>query len=426
MSTLKVTVDVTVSIPAGGKTLITLPGTTSIVQSNTLTCAFAQVTSVTPTCSSSGQVVTVTMSGSITGIFQINVEGFTNAPYDGATPTFQVVTQAADGTQLEAKTTQIFLYVSHGQLHVATIVPTNPTVGVVSDATVTLTPGHLLQQNSLIRISFPIWNLDAPSYLREQFIVTSTPQCSALAGSSLSAGFTCTYDTLALTLTISNGVSGGDVAAGTMLNFTLHGLRTPLSTAPSASTITAKTETVDGRTIDQRTISITAGTAQTISSTTTTSDVTTVQDLGKFRLQFASPVPLETGCLITITLPSELAVTGNLATVIGMSLFGASRGLTFTKNLQLNQLVVLDGCNGYKNNDLDAILFFETIKNPTSTQPTGGITITIHDSSQYLIAQTSGAIGSYTATAGPVPSMSASVLSNVVNQQTSLVFNFKP
>ena len=104
-------------------------------------------------------------------------------------------------------------------------------------------------------------------------------------------------------------------------------------------------------------------------------------------LDFAMPVPLETGCTIIMTLPVEFTQVSSLVgNVYAYGMFGFMRSLPFT--VANSTLTVRDACTSYSENSLRAKIRIANVVNPSSVRETSAFTVTVFDSAARPLAQT--------------------------------------
>ena len=83
------------------------------------------------------------------------------------------------------------------------------------------------------------------------------------------------------------------------------------------------------------------------------------------------PVPMNKNCRIEIYFPQQITLDKTtLSSVTGLSLFGAQRTFTGIMDTSSNSYIITDGCNTYKDNTLPAIIYFDSIKNPSFVMTT--------------------------------------------------------
>lgn len=121
---------------------------------------------------------------------------------------------------------------------------------------------------------------------------------------NVDAGLSCTFVTATNTLTLSNAFPSGK-AAGSTFSFSISSILNPLSFAPV--TVSFQTMTANGLGIvDTGSATVTATSVATIDSTQTiaSADNSTVQTYTNINIQLTNPVPVSTGCIITVVFPS--------------------------------------------------------------------------------------------------------------------------
>ena len=102
------------------------------------------------------------------------------------------------------------------------------------------------------------------------------------------------------------------------------------------------------------------------------------------QVSFSSPVPLNQGCKIIVTMPSQF----NLASITKVTisgLLGVQRDISITKNgLAFN----FQSCVSYTSNQLQGIIIIDSLTLPGYVKPTAGVNIEIKDRNDNYIAAT--------------------------------------
>lgn len=427
VSTLNVRATLSTVVPANGRIVITLPSSMSVSTGSTLTCSFAEPASVTvSTCSYVGNVITATLGSTSlpASFFQINIASVVNPPSTTTTTTFQLQTQNSSGTALDSQTANIFLTATAGSLSTTSLTPSSLVVGATTTLTVSMTASNKVLAGGKVKVSFPKWNSQATvsseilSMINTGFSVTAITN---LQQASLVATFASDI------LTISGAIPT-QLAAGSVISFSVTNFRNPITTQTFSGFTITTTDSSDGI-IDSASATMRITTAATVYETSfaaKTSSTTEVQEKAVFRLQFKIPVPVNSGCIIDITFPSDFSLSGaDLTTVQGFGLFGGARTLTGSLNVGNNTYTITDGCTSYVSQDIIGILDFNSIQNPFSVQPTGSVQVYVKDSSQFSIAQVTAGI-TYTATAGTLTGVTLTPENTIVSTTTSISLTFLP
>lgn len=412
------------TVPAGGRIIVTLPSVMSVSTSSTLTCTFAEPTSVAvATCAYVGNVITATLSTTAlpNSFFQLNIASVVNPPSTTLTSSFQLQTQDSSGNLLDSQTSNIFLSATAGTLASTTLTPTSQVVGATTTLTVSITTAHTVLANGKIKVTFPKWNSQAT--ISSDILSMIETGFSVTAVTNLNSGISATFTSDVLTVT---GGFTTDLAAGSVISFSVTNFKNPITTSTFSGFTIATTDSSDG-TIDSASATMRITTPTSIYDTSFASkDTTEVQEKAVFRLQFKIPVPLNSGCIMDITFPSDFTLNGaDLTTVQGFGLFGGARVLTGSLNVGNNTYTISDGCDGYVSQDIIGILDFNSVENPFSIKPTGSVSIYVKDSSQFSVAQITAGI-TYTATVGTLTGVTLTPENTVVATSTSITMTFLP
>lgn len=225
---------------------------------------------------------------------------------------------------------------------------------------------------------------------------------------------------------VSNAFPNNDIAAGTVIRFSCSGFRNPISTATKTG-FTVATYSGDGGMVDSTTTTVKVSSPATIVSGTISSlESKIVQTLTVMRVTFPSPVPLDQGCIVDIQFPASLPITvTDLSNVRGVGLFGTSRTMTTSINVNSRIVTITNGCETYVSPDFDAILEFTRVSNPLSTMPTESLSIYIKDKDGNAIASRSADIR-YIATSGTMNSATLSATPTVIGSSSALTVNLYP
>lgn len=423
-ATLNVRATLATTVPAGGRIIVTLPSVMSVSGSSTLACTFAEPTSVAvATCANVGNVVTATLSTTAlpNSFFQLNIASVVNPPSTTTTSSFQLQTQDSSGNTLDSQTSNIFLSATAGTLASTTLTPASQVVGATTTLTVSLTTTNTVLANGKIKVTFPKWNSQATISANILSMIESGFGVTAIT--NLNAGISATFSNDVLTIT---GGFSSNLAAGSVISFSVTNFKNPITTSTFSGFTIATTDSSDG-TIDSASATMRITTPTSIYDTSFVSkDTTEVQENAVFRLQFKIPVPLNSGCIMDITFPSDFALNGaDLTTVQGFGLFGGARVLTGSLNVGNNTYTISDGCDGYVSQDIIGILDFNSIENPFSIKPTGSVSIYVKDSSQFSVAQITAGI-TYTASVGALTGVTLTPENTVVSTSTSITLTFLP
>ena len=380
----------------------------------------------TVTCSNSSNVITVTLGTSPlnAGLFQLNIASVVNPPSTTQTSSFEFVTQNSSGNTLDTQTTSITLIATAGNLTSVSLTTSSDVVGANNTLTVSIVIAHAVVAGGKIKLTLPKWNGNAPvsdvlSFIRTGYTVTAITNVQSNLTTSFSTGISSDI------LTISNATLS-EIAAGSTISFSVNNFYNPISTATYSGFSAETSDSSDGS-IDSGSATLRVMTPAAVYSTTfQANDTTTVQELAVFKVQFFVPVPLDSGCVIDVTYPSDFTISrNNLRSVQGVGLFGESRTLTGSLNTGNNTYTITDGCNSYVAQDQPGILDFSTIQNPFTVKTTGSLAIYVKDSNQFDIAQITTGV-TYTATEGTLNNVTLTPEITTVATTTSITITFLP
>ena len=351
----------------------------------------------------------------------MNIQGFTNPATTTSTSSFTVETQDNTGAALDSRTTGITLTATVGTLTAATMTPESDVVGEITTVTFSITLAHDIPTGGSISISFPKWNPDATSGTIFSMI-QGTYACTGVQ--NVEPNLNCIFSNDILN--ISNTNPSSNIIASTVCMFNVTSIRNPISTAAKTG-ISLTTLSSDGGSIDSGSLSLQVSTAATISSGTAVADGSnTVSELATIDLTFSIPVPLDIGCIIQITFPSDMQITTtDLTEVNGLGLFGSKTPIPLNIDTANNIFTVNNACTIYRTTDFDAIIEFINVTSPLSVKPSNSFAISITTSSGDSIASVNSGI-LYTASEGQISSITATPNVTTVGTVTSVLFSFAP
>jgi hypothetical protein len=345
-----------------------------------------------------------------------------NPPSATITSTFIFQTQSSSGTVLDQQTTSITLTATAGNLAAVTLSTSSSQVGVSNTLTVSFTIANKISAGGKVSITIPKWNANATvsteiiSMLQSSYSINVI---SNLNSAALSASFTSDV------LTLSGGIPS-EISANSVISFNVTNFLNPITTA-TFSGFTVTTLDSSNGSIDTASATLKVATSADVYGTSITSkDTTIVQELAELRIQFYVPVPLNSGCIIDVTFPSDFVLSGaDLTNVQGFGLFGGSRALTGSVNVGNNTYTITDGCSTYVSQDQLAIMDFSSVENPFTVKTTGSIAIYIKDVNQYAIAQITSGI-TYASTVGTISNLTLTPEVTTVATLTAITISFLP
>ena len=119
-----------------------------------------------------------------------------------------------------------------------------------------------------------------------------------------------------------------------------------------------------------------------------------INQVSGLRIDFWSPIPLEQGCIIKLSVPQDFSgnLYENLNYIYAYGMFGAMKSLPFTLEQEdggsSNIIVIKDACNSFLINDSKGTLKIKYLKNPDSVRDTDPFSILIADAVGNTLAQT--------------------------------------
>lgn len=97
-------------------------------------------------------------------------------------------------------------------------------------------------------------------------------------------------------------------------------------------------------------------------------------------LDFVMPLPLETGCKISVQIPADFTqVYQEVSKVQVYGMFGFIRSLPFTVRAP-STIEIRDACLSYTENYIEAKIRIKHVVNPSSVRDTEPFIILVHDS----------------------------------------------
>lgn len=166
----------------------------------------------------------------------------------------------------------------------------------------------------------------------------------------------------------------------------------------------------------------------------TVAEAGTVQHLDTMLLEFFLPVPLNKGCMVTVTLPKQYSIS-TIQSIYTMQAFGAYKErslklgtLTTNKN---NNSFTMRACDDYVENSTAAQVEITALKQFNYEAPTDSVLIQIqtapdlgNNSVQYKVAKADSGI-TFTPQRGKMQ-LQAVAADPVVQMPTTVSFTFKP
>ncbi|CDW75779.1 UNKNOWN [Stylonychia lemnae] len=429
LANLYVQTTIKTQLSANDKIRITLPQQNEVsITQGSLSCSISgDVQQGNLACSASGLVILITLKASISAFqtFQVNILGSFKTPTSTAeTSTFTFETLNSGGTTvIDSLSSGITLGVQPDSFTSASMTQVDSfVVGAATSVTVRVEIQNQLLAGSQLKLVFPKWNPAASTtQLLPMISNPSSVKCTSI--SNVNSNAACVFDTSSDTLTLTNGFPTGQVS-GTVIQFQISSVRNALSYAGVTIQIRSLNQAGTG-VIEQGTIKFTPTSSATIpaAQATTSADITTVQELSNFRLEFQSPVPLNAGTIVSVVFPVQFSFEQRLTEVQGFGLFGSIKSLTFSSdNLSVK---ITSGIDSYKAAAVPGVLIFKQIRNPFEVKASDSFSIFLTDANGFQIAQVSAGI-TFTPTAGTVDQVSLVPTVNSVNSQSDLILAFQP
>jgi hypothetical protein len=237
-----------------------------------------------------------------------------------------------------------------------------------------ITVPHVVQTTATMTIFFPTQPVS-------DIDVVTSPTCTQ-SGNTMSTSLSCAYSTATQLVTLSSLV---DSAASGTFNFTMSGIRNPISTV-TVTGILVKTVASDAGNIDTGSGSWSVPNAATITGATwTISGSSVVSVLSGSRVILTLPFPVEANAIIEFTFPTDVTITANLSSYTGVGLFVT--GTSFTTKTA--SVVTVNGVTSDTVSTTTNIITFSQIRNPNKVKSTGTLAINMYTSSNNLIASVS-------------------------------------
>ena len=415
------------SVPSGGRLVLTLPDVMSVSTSSTLSCTFIEPALGSMTCGNVGNVVTITLSSSISAsFFQLDIQSVVNPPSTTETDSFLFETQDASGTVLDEQSVSIVVQAAAGDLTRLTFDTSSNVVGESNTLTVSITLTDAIIAGGKVLVEMPKWNENAIvsseilSHIQTGYAVTAITD---LEQSTLTTDLA--EGTSSDVLTISDAVPS-DVAAGSLVSFSITNFLNPISTSTYSGYTVSTADSNDGLINTGTTTIRVTDSAAVYDTTMESNDTTTVQELAVFRIQFFVPVPLNTGCILDVVFPDDFQLSAsNLTNVQGIGLFGGSRALTGSVNTGNNTYTISNGCTSYVSQDQLGIMDFSFVENPFTIKETESVSIFVKDSSQFSIAEITTGV-TYSATEGTIYNVTLTPEVTTVSAETAITVTFLP
>ncbi|CAI2377119.1 unnamed protein product [Moneuplotes crassus] len=405
--------------------VITLPSDVSIAdQSSTATCSISDLQFISPTvtCTVISNVITLIDPFSVnyistsSEILQFKVAGMTMPPSLKPPGNLVVTTKIGSGStfyDVDTASASGNFVATVGSMTDYSATPSNFLAYIQTTYTFTFKPQHNILQNGYVTV-------DLPTQISIPDAATSASSCASIAG--FLTTISCAVS--GSRITISNGFTSANLAAGTSISFSINGVLNPVSLSTSSS-FTFTTYDSSNYQIDVRSSGITV-------------TMTSVGELERVQLSAASLIngatnaytftfrassPLKDGDRIYIKVPNS--ITPPLSpTCAGILLLSSSLSCN-TLNKEI--FVTISAASG---STIDARQDFSFsisgFVNPSSTRPTDALTFEAQDSTGSSINTYTSAIvvTITTSVAAPITTSSISNENKFASQSTTLYLNF--
>jgi len=226
----------------------------------------------------------------------------------------------------------------------ASIKPLSPIIGQKqANIEVSFKPKNALKANGKVFMYFEYWNPNAASpegQLAEDLTIT----CSSVQ--NMNPSMACTYNKYSQLLIITNPVLSDQ--SNVDLIFRINNFKNPYSAKPRTGYYIYTTDNVDGqidssRNVITMTVTVTGPADFRSVDIQRNDNVRTVGQLSSGIMTFDIGLPMEKGCKVVLTFPSDMPVTGDLTNIVAT---GITSSNTVTKDLGANTLTIT-GCDTY-------------------------------------------------------------------------------
>eukprot|EP00347_Sterkiella_histriomuscorum_P022324 403330882 len=433
---LKVYALIQTPIPSLGYIKVTFPAV--ITTQPSTACSLTSPTGLSVTCSYSNNattnqiILTAKISGkSITDYFELNIQNFKNPASTLRTDSFSIQTYDSSNLLMDEQTSFIYLTATADSLLNASIDSSTQRVGDTGqELTVNFKTKNVIPINGKIFVKFPYWNPDAQNtqYTLQSYLqlTTSTAQCEGLVNIAFNP--TCNFDTSTQTLTLSNGFFGQSIPAGTSMSFKIKNFRNPIITQQISGFVvsTGDSSSLNGL-IDQAALTLQMSTVGQIGASNVKINLSTVQELTQYRVEFLVPVPLSQGCILEIQFPSQITLDSSQITLVqAFGLPSTQRTLSGVIDRNKNSYTVANACPSYRDNTNSAIIYFTNIQNPKYVMTSNSIEVYIYDQNSQMLVSTNEQGPKVTTTQGTINLNALTSDLVEINSLTGITFKFQP
>ena len=405
-TTYTINIQTLTTIPSGGSISITFPAMFTTLPSGSLTCTSSQ--SAACTCSLIPNTLTITSCFPLSpSTFKLTLYSVPNPSYAKTSTAFQLYTYSNTNSLLDVQTSGPTITFLAYTLAFATI--TAPyKVADYSTWTLALNTAYSIPAGGYVYLNFPLWSSSLGSGSSLSYC-SGTQTCKETL--SLLTSLSCSCSSNVLSVVIPSGFKGS-------LNIEITSLQNPPTTTAQTG-FTVNTGYLDGFIEKSAGISVSVGTPASISvSGFSLSGSTEISSTANYYFQFSTGTAIAQYSAITLTFPSAFgtaAVSGVLA------IFGLS-AITYT--VSSSSLVISGGFStGYLIGN--QIIAFEiySVTNPSTTQPSSSISISITDQYSGSIALVNSGL-TVTSTPGTLSGVVVSPLVLTIGFTTLYSFTF--
>ena len=394
-------------IPVSSRIIVIIPTEASIAAKDSASWTLSNLSQIqlSATCTVSGLTITISspfsadfiQDGSKTITFKIDgvtMPGTTAPPSSATFQTCYLVSSTCYNIDTGSSS---ILAATVGTLTSMTVVPTSEVAYTSTKYTFTIIPAHtipiggviLITIPSEVSISNPTYTGNSWSYSRRNLYLLedenydefkelmSNDNKRLLASSGLQNTFTWTATSS--TIQVNNGFQTASFTAGGTISFDIDGIFNPISLKPS-STFTVVTKTSASYLIDQLLtgITVTMTSVNQLQSISLSSTSLINGNSNSLSMSISSPTVLSAGFKLVVVFPSQITLPSSV-TWVGTQFLSST--LTCTKSSQTITIILSFTSGSTLSSGATFIVRFDTITNPTSTQPTDNFSISITDSS---------------------------------------------
>ena len=391
-------------IPVSSRIIVIIPVEASIAAKDSTSWTLSSLSQIqsSATCTVSGLTITISspfsadfiQDGTKTIGFKIGgvtMPGTTATPSSATFQTWYLV--SSTWYNIDTGSSSI-LKATIGTLTSVNVVPTSLVANALTKYTFNIVPAHTLPIGSIILITIPsdisipnpTYTGNSCSYSRRNLnsLMSSNYEKlidlnfnRVLASTGLQNTFSCSATTT--TIQVNNGFQTSAFSSGGTISFDIDGIQNPISLKPT-STFTVVTQLSSSVFIDQLLsgITVTMTSVSQLQSVSLSSTSLVNGASNSLSMSISSPTNLSAGFKLVVVFPSQITLPSSIAWVGTLFL---STSLTWTKSSQTVTVTLSFSSGSTLSSGATFTLRFDSITNPTSTQPTDNFSVTITDSS---------------------------------------------